>query len=44
MAKTNKLVIVGCAGVGGPAAMMASDIDKGRREFLFTMCDPLYLD
>lgn len=27
MAKINKLVIVGCAGVGGPAAMMAKKID-----------------
>ena len=51
MLKINKLVIVGCAGVGGTSSndgregrpLAGRDIDKRRREFLFAMRDPLYL-
>jgi len=50
MSKTNKLVIVGCAGVGGPAAMMAKKIDPSldvtlirEEENFFSRCATPYI-
>jgi len=50
MSKINKLVIIGCAGVGGPAAMMAKKIDPSldvtvirEEENFFSRCATPYI-